>query len=115
MIRFILIFLIVWLPVQSVTVLASGHSLHVNNAMSTHDADCESHNPLVSDDADIDIDCTDCHCVACHLSFIKFLASKPLLVDLNMTLHYRRVNVNLPASVVSVVPEPIPLAFNPAD
>jgi hypothetical protein len=107
MFRLLTILLIVWLPLQSIAAIASGHTLHAPQSVGGHHDGCES----TSDDAD-DADTldTDTHCATCHLAFVKALTSDHVHLDFSTTTRFLSAIVNQPPTVVSAVPEPIPLA-----
>lgn len=110
MFRLITILLVIWLPLQSIAAAASGHTLHAPQSVGGHHDGCES----TSDDADdtdtADADTADTHCAICHLAFVKALTSHHVHHDFSSTTRFLSAIVNQPPTVVSAVPEPIPLS-----
>jgi hypothetical protein len=110
MFRLLTLLLIIWLPLQSIAAVASGHTLHAPTSMGGHHDGCAS---TVSDDVNdadtADADTADTHCAICHLAFVKALTSNHVHQDFTSTIHFLSAVVNQPPTVVSAVPEPIPL------
>jgi hypothetical protein len=110
MTRFIALILICWLPLQGFAVAAEGHIHHQHAQMSViaqHASADDCTNNTTSSDENTE---ADSHCVACHLSIVKFLVSTSALAFPSLSHTYHTLIINRLVSVDSAVPEPIPLA-----
>jgi|GEM_PF-3884015 len=123
MFRLLIILLIAWLPLQSIAATLCPHRTQLDATMAVHHADSESvvldsaahTNHDSDDDTDHDTDTnvahTDTHCAACHLGAVNSLTSDNTNYYFPQAIRFPSAIVNQPPTVVSAVPEPVPLAL----
>ena len=111
--RFAILFLLFWLPLQSFAAVTSEHGLITGTIGSNLHTDCDDNKNVgmaaVNDLNNAESSPTESHCASCHLNFIKMMASTSLAADFSSSHRFHNVITSAPASVVSAVPEPIPV------